>query len=127
MELVHLAILLALVEYIVFIGVVGTARGKFGVEAPAVVGNPDFERLYRVQQNTLEQLMLFIPGILGFAHYVDPTWAAGIGAVYLIGRILYFFGYRTAAEKRAIGASLSIFPNIALVIGALIGLIIGSF
>ena len=127
MELVHLSILLGLLEYAVFVGLVGAGRGKYGVAAPATTGDPQWERLYRIQQNTLEQLMLFIPGIIGFAYYVDTRWAVGIGAIYLVGRIVYFFGYRAAAEKRGLGAALSVVPSLVLVIGALVGLALARF
>lgn len=124
MEYVYLAILIGLIEYIAFVGLVGAGRGKFNVAAPATTGNPEWERLYRIQQNTLEQLMLFIPGIYGFAHFVSTGWAVGIGSIYLVGRMVYFFGYRQAADKRGIGAVMSVVPNIVLVVGALIGLLI---
>ena len=124
MEYVHLVILLGLVEYIFFVAQVGVARGKYEVPAPGMSGNEDFERVLRVQLNTHEQLILFIPGMLGFAHYVSPMWAAIIGSVYLVGRILYFIGYRQAAEKRAVGAGMSLLPNMILVVGAVIGLIV---
>lgn len=127
MEFVHLAVILGLMEYIVFVGLVGAGRGKFNVTAPATTGNPDWERLYRIQQNTMEQLVLFIPGIYGFAYLVDPLWAVGIGSIYLIGRIVYFFGYREAAEKRGVGAAMSVVPNIVLVLGALVGWVVNLF
>ena len=122
MEYVHLVILLALVEYIVFIGIVGAGRGKYNVEAPATSGDAQWERLFRIQQNTAEQLILFIPGVLAFAHYVSPMWAAIIGAVFVVGRLVYYVGYRQSGAKRAPGVLLSIPPNIVLVVGALIGL-----
>ena len=124
MVFVHLIIFLGLLEYIVFLGLVGATRDKLNVPAPATTGNPEWERLYRIQQNTLEQLMLFIPGIYGFAYYVDATWAAAIGLIYLVGRIVYFLGYRQAAEKRGPGALMSFIPNLILVAGALVGVIL---
>ena len=127
MELVYLVILLALVEYAVFIGLVGAGRGKYGVEAPAMTGNAEWERLLRVQQNTAEQLLLFIPGILGFALFVSPSWAAGLGCVFVVGRIVYFVGYRQAAGKRAVGVLMSIPINLILVLGALVGLLLNRF
>jgi glutathione S-transferase len=127
MEYVHLVILLALVEYIFFVGIVGGARGKFNVEAPAVTGDPRWERLFRIQQNTAEQLILFIPGVLAFAHYVSPLWAAIVGAVFVVGRLVYYVGYKESGDKRAPGVLLSIPPNIVLVVGALIGLVMDLF
>ena len=125
MDIVNLVALTALIEYIAFILIVGATRGKYGVAAPATTGNAQWERLYRIQVNTAEQLVLFIPAIYGFAYYVNTPWAAGIGAVFLVGRIVYFFGYRKAGEKRLIGALLTAWPSYILVVGALIGLISG--
>ena len=123
MDYVNLVVLTALVEYIVFILIVGATRGKYGVVAPATTGNPQWERFYRIQVNTAEQLVLFIPAIYGFAHYVSEFWATGIGAVFLVGRIVYFFGYKKAGEKRLVGAIMTSWPSYVLVIGALIGLV----
>jgi hypothetical protein len=77
MELVALVILLALVEYMFFGLKVGMARGKFDIKAPAITGHDVFDRYYRVHMNTLEQLIIFIPAILVFAYFGDPTYAAG--------------------------------------------------
>jgi glutathione S-transferase len=75
MELVVIVIMLALVEYIVLGARVGFARGRTGLEAPAVTGNEEFERHFRVHYNTIEQLILFIPGIWFFAEYVHVLGA----------------------------------------------------
>lgn len=123
MHYVNLIVFLALLEYVVFSGVVGASRAKLGVPAPATSGNPQWERLHRIQINTLEQLIVFIPAIYGFAHYVSSTWAAPIGAIFVVGRVVYFFGYRAAAEKRALGAALSGLPSYVLLIGAIVGLV----
>lgn len=125
MELVALVITLALLEYMVFTGFVGWARGKFGVSAPAVSGNPDFERYYRVQMNTLEQLMVFIPALLVFAHFGNATWAAAIGVLFLVGRPLYFLGYVKDPAKRGPGFLMGFVANVILVIGSLVA-IVGS-
>ncbi len=123
MDYVNLVVFVALVEYAVFGIVAGSRRGKYGVAAPATTGNLEWERLNRIHGNTLEQLIVFLPAIYGFAHYVSETWAAGIGAIFLVGRIAYFFGYRAAAEKRALGAILSGPPSYVLLIGAIVGLV----
>jgi len=80
-----------------------------------------FERYFRVQMNTLEQLVVFIPAIFLFAMKVDPRWAAGLGAVYLVGRVLYFTSYVRDPAKRGPGFGLTAIPNLALVVGGLIG------
>ncbi len=123
MDIVTLVVLVALLEYVVFILVVGGTRGRYGVLAPATTGHDKWERLYRVQVNTAEQLVLFIPAIYAFAYYVSTSWATGIGCVFLVGRVLYFLGYSKAGKKRMPGAVMSSFPSYILVIGALIGLV----
>lgn len=99
MAQVHLVMLLALLEYFVFSMAVGRARYKFGVKAPAISGQADFERYYRGQMNTLEQLIVFLPALWSFATFVDADWAALLGVVFIVGRALYFTGYVKAAEK----------------------------
>ena len=89
MEFVAIVIVLALMQYFWFAISVGKARGTYKVEAPAVTGDPVFERYYRVQQNTLELLVMFIPALVIFSYWVRPDIGAGIGAIYLIGRFLY--------------------------------------
>lgn len=121
MELVTVVIALALVEYSVFGMLVGWARGKYGVSAPAVSGDPIFERYYRVQQNTLEVLMLFIPGMWMFGRYVSAEVAAGLGVVFIVGRFLYFRGYVADPKARSLGFVLSFFPALILLVGGLIG------
>ena len=123
MDYVNLVVLIAMVEYMVFILIVGATRNKHGVAAPATTGNANWERLYRIQVNTTEQLVLFIPAIYGFAHYVSETWAAGLGSIFLIGRIVYFVGYRKAGDKRIVGAVITTWPSYILTIGALVGLV----
>jgi glutathione S-transferase len=124
---VYFLILLALVQYIFFTVRVGTARQKYGIHAPATSGNETFERIFRVQQNTLEQLMVFVPGILLFAHFVSPLWALLPGALYLVGRQLYARGYVANPKKRGIGATLSILAGVVLVVGAIVGFAWQSF
>ena len=121
MELVAFVTVLALLEYVVFAMLVGRARGQYGVKAPAVTGHEIFERYFRVQQNTLELLVAFVPGVWLFGAYVSPNWAAGLGLVYLVGRILYLRGYVADPAKREIGFGLSVLPLFVLLLGALWG------
>lgn len=123
MELVYLTILLALVEYMAFAALVGRARAKYGVKAPATTGHPDFERVNRVHYNTLEALIVFIPAVLLFARYVDARWAAALGVLFLIGRAVYAVGYIRAAEKRGPGAGITGIVDIVLVLGSIYGVI----
>jgi glutathione S-transferase len=124
MHYVALVGLLALLQYLVFGMLVGRARGKYGVKAPAIAGHEVFERYFRVQQNTLELLVVFLPALWLFALYASALWAAILGAVYLVGRVLYFRGYVADPAKREIGFGLSFLPILGLVIGALVGVLL---
>ena len=111
---------LSLVLFFVFTALVGRARGKYSVSAPATTGHPDFERVFRVQQNTLEQLMLFLPALWIFGSTISDPWAAGLGLAWIAGRVLYAMGYYKEASARGKGFLLSIGATGILLIGALI-------
>ena len=121
MELVVIVVALALLEYIFLSMQVGMGRGKYDVPAPAISGHPIFERLYRVQMNTLEQLIVFLPSIWLFAKYVSANWAAALGVVFIVGRFVYFRNYVKDPEKRTIGFLLTFSANVIMLRGALIG------
>jgi glutathione S-transferase len=112
---------LALVVYFVFTFNTGKARAKFKIIAPATVGHPEFERMFRVQQNTLENLIMFLPGLWMFSWYVSPQWASGIGLVWIVGRIVYARGYYAEAQKRGPGFKITTLSTVVLIVGALIG------
>jgi glutathione S-transferase len=122
MELVYVTIVLALVEYMVMGALVGFARTKYGIAAPALTGHPDFERTNRVHVNTLENLIIFIPSVWIFGTYLSAFWAAVLGFVFVAARAIYAIGYLKAAEKRGIGAGITGLVEIVLVAGGLIGL-----
>ncbi len=122
MEYVVFIILLALAQYLYFTLRVGLARGKFGVKAPATSGNESWERVYRVQQNTLEQLVMFIPAMIAFSMYASSRWVLLPGVLFLIGRQLYSFEYVKDPDSRTPGMALSLLSNAVLIVGALIGL-----
>jgi len=121
MEAVAVVIVLALLEYVVFAMLVGRARGKYGVKAPAVSGHEMFDRYFRVHQNTLELLVAAIPAMWLYGTYVSTTWAAVLGLVYIVGRVAYLVGYVADPAKREIGFALSVLPIIVLLLGALWG------
>ena len=98
---------------------VGKARAKFGIKAPATTGNPGFERVFRVQMNTLEWLPFFLPALWLFAIYISDPIAAVLGLVWIAGRILYMTGYSQAAEKRGRGFGIQAAAAILLWLGAL--------
>lgn len=121
MVFVHLVIVLALLQFLVFAAAVGKARETYGVAAPATSGNAMFERYYRVQMNTLELLVLLIPALWLFAHYFNPAAAAGLGVLYLLGRLVYFVSYVKDPKTRSLGFALSSGPIVLLLLGALLG------
>src|SRR5258705_11804114 len=120
---VAIVIALAVLQFVIFGIFVGRARARYQVKAPATTGNEDFERYFRIHYNTLEQLIVFLPAIWLFATHVSAHWAAIIGAIYLIGRVVYFRGYATAADKRHVGSLLSMLPTLVLLICGLGGLV----
>jgi glutathione S-transferase len=127
MAWVTIVIALALIEYSVFGILVGRARGTYGIDAPAITGNPIFERYYRVHQNTLEILVLFVPGMIIFAQYVSAEVAAGLGIIFIVGRFLYLRAYVADPKSRSLGFALSYIPAQILVIGGLVGAAIELF
>ncbi len=127
MTYVAIVAMLALLEYVWFSAQVGRARGQYGIKAPATSGHEMFDRVFRIHQNTLEQLILFFPAMYTFAIYVDPRWAAGIGLVFVIGRWVYSVGYTADPEKRSTGMLIGFIANIVLLLGGLIGAVMDLF
>lgn len=121
MEWIVIITMLALVEFIVFSVQVGGARGKYNVKAPDTTGHEIFERHYRVHYNTLEQLVIFIPAIWAFGYYIGYIWAAGLGVIFLIGRLVYAVSYIKEPAKRGPGMLLSMVPTWIMVLGSLAG------
>jgi glutathione S-transferase len=116
-----LVTLLAVLLYSYTSVLVAQARGKYGVKAPATIGNPDFERVFRVQTNTLEWMPIFLPALWLFALYVNDWAAALLGLLWIAARIHYIRGYSAAADKRHIGFTVQAFAAGVLLIGALVG------
>jgi len=116
--LTGLVTVLALLIYIFFGAQVGKARGKFSIPAPAMSGPDDFMRVLRVQGNTLELLVIFLPALWLFAATVNDLWAAAIGVFFPIGRIIYARGYYTEANKRGTGFLISFASCLILLLGA---------
>jgi glutathione S-transferase len=122
MPWVSAVIMLACLEFLVFGFLVGRARGKYGVKAPAVSGHEMFERYFRVHYNTLEQLVVFVPAVWFSGQYVSETLAAVVGAVFVLGRLVYAASYISDPKRRSLGFALSLLPIVALVVGSLYGI-----
>jgi glutathione S-transferase len=124
MNSVDVVAMLAVVQYLVFAGLVGRARGKYGIKAPAIVGDSNFERIYRVQMNTLELLVALIPALYVAAKYWPDSYVAAFGAVYLVGRLVYWRAY-VGGASRSLGFNLSSFPVFILILAALVPAVLG--
>ena len=118
-HLTALVTLLAIAFYFSTSINVSRARTRTGVKVPATSGHPDFERAFRIQMNTLEWMPIFLPALWLFAIYISDAVAAGLGAVWVIGRIVYFIGYSQAAAKRGPGFGIQALAAMVLWAGAL--------
>ena len=127
MPYVQIVTALAVLQFVVFGFKVGVARERFGVKAPATTGNETFERLFRIQMNTLEHLIILLPGLYLYASYFSPYVAAALGVVYLLGRELYAFTYVRDPSKRSVGYGVTFLPIVILVLGGLIGAVRALF
>jgi len=119
MDYVIIVVVLALVQYIAFGILVGRARAKYNVPAPASSGDPTFERYWRVHQNTLEQLAVFLPAIFLYSYLGSPMIAAGLGVVYLIGRFIYLRSYLADPASRGTGFALTALPSMFMLLASL--------
>lgn len=118
-HLVAIVTLLSLILYFTMSLRVGQARSQYGIAAPAITGNEDFERVFRVQANTLEWLPIYLPSLWLFALYWNDRVAAVVGVVWIVGRILYMTGYSKAASSRSAGFGIQALATGVLLFGAL--------
>jgi glutathione S-transferase len=123
MNWVALEVLLAVLQSAVFGGMVAVARSRYKVSAPAISGNEVFERYFRVHYNSNEQLIIFLPSLWLFSTFISLRWAAILGAIYLVGRVIYAVSYIGAPTKRSLGFNMTLFPNVVLLLGALYGVV----
>jgi len=98
------------------------ARRKYNVQLPAITGNLDFERVFRVHQNTLEWLPTFLLPLWLCAYYLSDIGAAVLGLVWIVGRLLYWLGYTSAVAKRIPGFFIQALACLLLIIGAAVGM-----
>jgi glutathione S-transferase len=114
---------LALLLYMLLSLNVARARGRYGVAAPATAGDPAFDRVFRVQQNTLEQLVVFVPGLWLFSIFVSPAWGPAIGFLWLLARIFSAWSYSRDPASRGPGFVVSAICNVVLIIGSIGGML----
>ena len=123
MEFVALVTLLLVLQYLAFMMMCGKARARSGIVAPAVTGDETFERAYRVQMNTVEQLVIALPAMWVSAMYFMPMVAAALGLVFFVGRMMYRVSYMKDPESRGPGMIIGFLANIALIATGLWGVI----
>ena len=111
----------ALIAYAFFFVKVGLARRQYGIAAPKTTGDLAFERIFRVQQNTVEQLVLFLPSLWIFGVYVSDQIAGILGLAWTGARALYAVEYYSDAKKRGPGAALTWSISLILLVGGTTG------
>ena len=126
MKYVHIVAMLAVLQFIVFSFLVGRAREQYGIKAPAITGSEEFDRVFRVQMNTLEQLVCFLPALFVASHYWSPVFVAAVGVIYLVGRQLYRRAYISNPSSRAPGFLMTIGSTAILLLAGLAGALFGT-
>jgi uncharacterized MAPEG superfamily protein len=102
---------------------VGVCRGKFGIHAPATSSHPQFDIAYRIQMNTVENAVAFLPVLWVFALSLSPTWATALGGAWLLGRVWYALAYAADPSKRGNGYLVSMAAFGALGLGGAYGVL----
>jgi len=125
--LVAIATVFILLFYFYTVFTVGRSRAKYKIEAPAMTGHPEFERAVRVQVNTLEWLIIFLPAMWLFAAYVNPTIAALLGLLWIVGRYIYMRAYLKEPSTRSTGFGIQAFASAVALFGGLIGAVVALF
>lgn len=121
--LTTLALVLALIVYFALSVNVGRARATWNVPAPQASGHPEFDKRYRVQMNTLEQLALLVPGVIVGAPVLGDAAAGGLAIVWSLGRIIFARAYYGDPAKRGPGFGLTLLPSLILLLAGAWGAI----
>ena len=119
--LTTIVVVAALLVYFALAAVAGRARATYNCPAPASSGHPEFDKRYRVQMNTLEQLALFLPGVALALPFLGDAVTAGIAALWPVGRIVYARAYYVDPARRTLGFMLTLLPAMLLLLAALVG------
>ncbi len=104
---------------------VGRCRIKYQILAPAISGHRQFEIAYRIQMNTLENTVAFLPVLWVFAIFLSSLWATGIGGVWLLGRVWYAWAYACDPKTRGKGFLVSMLAFGTLALGGAWGVLRG--
>jgi glutathione S-transferase len=123
MKFTALVTLAALALTFVFSGKVGSMRRRYGIDAPATTGNVEFEKANRIHYNTIEQLVLFVPLLWLGSNVIGDLPAAGIGVVWLVGRLIYAWGYQQSGDKRGPGMIITMLASFVLFLSVAWGVI----
>ena len=123
MNLLITTVVLMLVQFIFFGALVARARSTLQVQAPAMTGPQAFERLVRVHLNTQERLVLMLPLMASAAHFWNPAWVAAAGALFFLGRFVYWKGYVEQPAKRMLGNILTMVAVGACLLATVAGLV----
>lgn len=124
--MIHLPDLVVLLTVLLLLAVTfhtAVARGRFGIKAPATTGHPMFERAYRIQMNTLEHTVIFLPALWLAARWGNPTWAGILGLVWLAGRVAYVPAYLRDPAKRELPFGLAMIALLLLIVLAIWGVV----
>jgi uncharacterized membrane protein YecN with MAPEG domain len=104
-------------------GWTGYLRGKHKIEAPAVVGHPQFERAHRTHMNTVENLVLMIPLLWIASVFYGGQLPFWLGLVWVVSRIFFAIGYaQTDPRLREPGVGLGFLALLGLFVLSVIGL-----
>ena len=124
MELIAVVTALAVFQVFSFAFLVGRQRAKHGVDAPAITGEAEFERAFRIHQNTVEQMVIFLPALWIFGYYVDAQIGAGLGLLFVVSRLIYRRSYLSDPTSRTAGFGIGALTMMILLFGGLIGAIL---
>lgn len=103
------------------------ASHRFGtpqdIDGSGLTAGSDRARLLQaLLQNTLEQLMLALPVHAAWVVLAPARVLAAVpvaAAMFVTGRVLFFWGYGRGAPGRALGFALTFYPTVIMLAGAL--------
>ena len=124
MEPIAVVTVLAVFQAFSFAFLVGKQRAKHGVKAPAITGDAEFERAFRIHQNTVEQMVIFLPALWLFGYYLHALIGAGLGLVFVISRLIYRKSYLNEPTSRTAGFGIGALTMMIVLLGGLVGAVI---